>query len=130
MTEKQPRLTIQVTEDKTSATISFLPESGVNGSLTLSLEQLTLLITALGNVRARMVVGQPIPPLEGQLINGVFNTKWYVQAEPVMDGSSLAFAHPAYGPVSFVVPRDQVAKIVRLLSLQVALPALQDTMPN
>jgi hypothetical protein len=64
--EAQPRLSIQIADDKESVVINLLPASGVTGSLQLTLDQLTGLISGLGSVRQQLLSGKPEPPLEGQ----------------------------------------------------------------
>ena len=130
MSNKEPRISAQIIEDQSSVTVSFLPESGASGLFTLSVAQLTGMIAGLGNIHAQMVDGLPLPSIEGQAVNAIFNTRWFVQPEPLTEGSLLTFYHPAYGPVGFLVPRDQVLEMVRLLSTQTQLPATLGTIPN
>ena len=130
MNEHQPRMKVSLSENKEIATIEFLPASGASGSLVVSAEQLAALIAGLGSARAQMTAGHSLPSLENQTIDAVFNTRWYVQHEPLTEASLLSFYHPGYGPVGFLVPREQVAEMVRLLNNQVALPTAQGAMPN
>lgn len=110
------RMRVLVAEDRRSVTIEFLPESGAAGALDLTSDQLTKLIGGLGAARQKMLENASLPRLEGQKIDAVFNTRWYIQPEPLSEGSLLCFYHPAFGPVGFVVPPDQVSEIVRLLT--------------
>jgi hypothetical protein len=127
--EGQPRLSIQIADDKSSVVVQFLPASGASGSLVLTLDQLTALIRGLGSARAQMVSGEQIS-LEGAEIQAIFNTRWYIQPEPLSEGSSLVFYHPAFGPIGFVVPRDQVSEIVRLLTVHLGIQSSSGGKPN
>jgi len=106
------------------ATLTFLPESGASGRLILDVDQLTRLIQSLGKTRAAMNMGKPIPEVYGVFLRAVVDTKWYTESEGLTDGSLLAFQHPEFGPVGFVLPRDQVAYLVSLLTSQLQNPPL------
>ncbi len=95
---------VAVSKDTQNATLTLLPESGLDGEISLSLDQITQLIFGLGQARATMVQNLPIPPIEGVHFNPVFKTRWVVQPEALTEGSVIAFQHPAYGPVGFVLP--------------------------
>jgi len=110
------RMKVTLSVDQSSATIEFLPASGVAGTLAVNADQLLSLIKALGDVHASMLVGKPLPPVEGINIEAIFNTRWHIQAELLTDGSVLSFYHPSFGPVAFLVPHEQVPEMVRLLS--------------
>lgn len=117
----EARIGIRIAEDRKSVTLSVAPVGGEGMPLELSLDQLTSLIALLGETRARMVEGLPAGALEGKSIRTVMDPNWYVQVAQI-DGSLLAFDHPAYGPVGFAIPRKDVARIVKLLSAHLALP--------
>ena len=72
----------------------------------------------------------PAPELAGQTIDAVTNTEWYTEPEPVTGGSLLAFQHPNFGPVGLLIPRDQVAYLVDLLTQQLHGPAGQSKALN
>jgi hypothetical protein len=112
---------IKVAEDRQRATIEIGPVGGPSGPVGLNLEQLTAVINLLGQVRSRMVEGTPNQSLDGVAVETVIGGTWCVQVAKI-DGSLLAFDHPAYGPVAFAIPRDDVAKIVKILSAHLALP--------
>ena len=109
----QPRMNISV--DGNGAVLSFLPGSGAEGALTLSVEQLLEVIVGLGTVRARLLAGQT-PRLEAGAVQAVVGPAWTVRPEAMTEGSMLAFAHPAYGTVGFVLPAADVEKMVRALT--------------
>jgi hypothetical protein len=117
----EPRMSVAVSDDGTVAKLSFLPASGMDGSIALTLEQLTTLVQALGAVRARMLVGHTVPPLEGMQIQAIVNPAWRVQPEALTEGSMLAFHHPAYGALGFVVSSTDVEKMVRALTAHLAI---------
>lgn len=116
-----PRLEVTVAEDVSHATLTFLPPSGLGGSLELSLSQITTLIQHLGNARSRLVANEPIPPITGAAITPVFATQWAVQPEALTEGSVIAFQHPAYGPVGFVLQTADAQRVVRALSNHLAM---------
>ena len=116
-----PRLEVTVAEDVSHATLTFLPPSGLGGSLELSLSQITTLIQHLGNARSRLVANEPIPPITGAAINPVFATQWAVQPEALTEGSVIAFQHPAYGPVGFVLQAAEAQRVVRALTNHLAM---------
>lgn len=104
--------------DDTGVAIELLPASGATGILDLTGEQLLALIRQLGQIHAQLVKNRPIPVLEGASIEAVVNTRWYVQPGMLGELSCLSFQHPAFGPVGFALPIDQVAQLVGLLSNQ------------
>jgi hypothetical protein len=112
---------IQIADDRQTVAIEFMPEGQPPCPLDLSLDQLTGLIRLLGSARHKMVEGQPTPNLGGHEIDTVVGASWYIQTAQI-DGSLLAFYHPAFGPVGFAIPKAEVAEIVRLLNNHLALP--------
>lgn len=112
---------VAVSKDTQNATLTLLPESGLDGEISLSLDQITQLIFGLGQARATMVQNLPIPPIEGVHFNPVFKTRWVVQPEALTEGSVIAFQHPAYGPVGFVLPASAIEKVVRALTVHMGM---------
>ena len=115
------RMRVAVANDLQGATLTLLPESGVEGEISLSLDQITQLIFGLGQARAAMMQHLPIPPIEGTHFNPVFKTRWVVQPEALTEGSVIAFQHPAYGPVGFVLPASAIEKVVRALTVHMGM---------
>jgi hypothetical protein len=109
----QPRMNVSV--DGEGAVLSFLPESGAEGSITLSAEQLLEVIIGLGAVRARLLTGRQ-PGLDMSTVQAVVRPPWTVRPEAMTEGSMLAFAHPAYGTVGFVLPAADIERMVRALT--------------
>jgi hypothetical protein len=66
-----------------------------------------------------MVAGKPVPRLEGARVQPVLNTHWYIQPEPLSEGSLLTFYHPAFGPVGLVIATDLVPDLGRVLTAHV-----------
>ena len=126
----EPRLEVTVAEDLSRATLTFLPASGVAGSLDLSLSQITTLIQHLGNARSRLVANAPIPPITGAAITPVFATQWAVQPEALTEGSVIAFQHPAYGPVGFVLQAAEAQRVVRALTNHLAMVHSSEAAPG
>lgn len=117
----EPRLEVVVAENLSHVTLTFLPPSGLGGSLDLSLSQITTLIQHLGAARSRLVANEPIPPITGTAITPVFATQWAVQPEALTEGSVIAFQHPAYGPVGFVLQASDAQRVVRALTNHLAM---------
>jgi hypothetical protein len=123
----EPRMSVTVSEDGTETQLNFLPASGLEGRIALSLEQLTALIQALGTARARMMSGQPVAPLEGSAVQAVVNPPWRVQPEALTEGSMLAFHHPGFGALGFVLKSPDVEKMVRALTTHLGMVHTQET---
>jgi hypothetical protein len=116
MPEQSLRTEIRISDDRSSVSIAFLGASGGAATVRLNIDALTELIAALGNARQKMAAGRPLPPLQGQQIEAVYKPQWYIQPEPLSEGSVIGLYHPAFGPLGFVLPRDHVEAIVRLLT--------------
>ena len=125
-----PRLAVAVAEDASHATLTLLPPSGLDGSLTLSLSQITMLIQHLGAARSRLLANKPIPPITGAAIAPVFATQWTVQPEALTEGSVIAFQHPAYGPVGFVLQAADAERVVRALTNHLAMVHSREAGPR
>ncbi len=124
------RIEIKVSDDKKTVQITFSPETGVSGTVTLTQEHLSLWIRGFGAAHKQMSDGRPLPQLEGQHIEAIYNTRWYIQPEPLTEGSSISFQHPAFGPVGFVIPLDQVKYMVELLSVHLQSLPQSRGLPN
>ena len=118
---KHQEPSLRVCRERKAVTVEFAPEAGT-GTLTLTQDALLALITDLGRAHQQLTQDRPPPQLWGKQIDCVFNARWHIQPEPLSEGSLISFFHPAFGPVGFVIPRDQVAEIVRTLSLHLELP--------
>jgi len=116
------RVGVKVSDDRQMVTVEIGSAAGPSHPVGLDLEQLTKLIRLLGQARSRMVVGSPKQPLDGKTVETVIEPPWYVQVASI-DGSLLAFDHPSYGPLAFAIPKNDVVKIVRILTEHLALPA-------
>ena len=112
----EARMRVSLSEDLREATLELLPASGLQGEVKLDLDQISTLIGRLGQARATMVSKQGPPPIEGVPLNPVYGTRWAVQPEALTEGSIVAFQHPAFGPVAFVLPPPEVEKVVRTLT--------------
>ena len=117
----EARVGIKVADDHQTVAIEIGPIEGPSAPVTLNLKQLTKLIKLLGEARSRMVTGTRQQPLDGQTVETVLDPPWYVQVAQI-DGSLLAFDHPSYGPLAYAIPREDVSKIIKILSAHLALP--------
>ncbi len=114
----QPRMNVALSEGE--AVLTLLPGSGAEGRLSLTPAQLLELIGALGAARARLLAGLPSDAAERGLkaseVQAVVGPAWLVRPEALTEGSMLAFAHPSYGTVGFVLPAAEVKKMVGALT--------------
>ncbi len=115
------RMRVTVADDRSQATLELLPASGLEGEVALTLDQLTQLIASLGQARAAMLDARPVPPMETAVFSPVFKTRWMVQPEALTEGSVIAFQHPAFGPVGFVLPPTDTEKVVRALTVHMGM---------
>jgi alpha-D-ribose 1-methylphosphonate 5-phosphate C-P lyase len=123
-------MSVSLVEDGTHARLNFLPASGLEGAIDLTLDQLTTLMNALGVARARLLANVPAPPLESAEIKAIVDPRWRVQPEALTEGSMLAFQHPAFGPVGFVLPAPEVEKLVRALSAHLGMIRSEPSRPT
>jgi hypothetical protein len=121
MSAHAARMRVTVADDRTQATLELLPASGMEGAVPLTLDQLTQLIASLGQARAAMLDARPVPPMENAVFSPVFKTRWMVQPEALTEGSVIAFQHPAFGPVGFVLPPTDTEKVVRALTVHMGM---------
>ena len=125
----QARVGVRVADDRKSATIEIGPVDGPSSPVGLDLDQLTKVITLLGQARRQMIRGLLAEPLAEKTVETILDPVWYAQVAQ-FDGSLLAFDHPNYGPVAFAISRDDVAKIVRVLNAHLALSISQTNRPS
>ncbi len=114
MAQRRMNVSIGGREDAPENVLSLLPGSGAEGAITLSASQALELIMALGAGRVRLLAG-PGPALEATAVQAVVSPAWTVRPEALTEGSMLAFAHPAYGTVGFVLPAADIERMVRAL---------------
>ncbi|GBQ89596.1 hypothetical protein [Asaia krungthepensis] len=117
------RMQVVQKEDGTGATLRFLEGSGLEGEIDMSLDQLTQLIASLGRVRYAMTAGQPQPGIGNAPFLPVYSTNWALQIDALTEGSTLAFQHPAFGPVGLVFGPEDAEKLVKGLKQHRALMA-------
>jgi hypothetical protein len=125
----ETRVGIRVADDRKTVTVEIGSVGAPSYPIGLNLEQLTKIISLLGQARSRMLEGTQKQPLEGYTIETVIEPPWHIQVASI-DGSLLAFDHPSYGPVAFAVPRSDVVRIVRILNEHLALPPGKPEAPN
>lgn len=115
-----PRLELKITRDKSVAIIKAVDESGAEIDASFSQDGLMDVIKALGRLHANMMDGKPVPDLKGEKVQGIYNARWHVQPHPMGEASALIFFHPAFGALGFIVPVDQVKKMIAILNNQVS----------
>ena len=86
----------------------------------MSAGQLLELITALGAARAQLVGALPAEAPERKLspagVQAILGPAWSVRPEAMTEGSMLAFAHPGFGTVGFVLGATEVQRMVKALT--------------
>lgn len=107
------RMQVTQKEDGTGATLRFLEGSGIEGEIDLSLDQLSQLITSLGRIRYAMTANLPQPTINNAPFLPVYNTNWALQIDALTEGSTLAFQHPAFGPVGLVFGPEDADKLMK-----------------
>ena len=112
------RIHITVADDHTAATLEITPEHA-GTVLSFTPDQLLGLIQGLGQAHQTMVKGRELPPLIGKRVDVVTDTRWAIGTEQLGEATVISFQHPAYGPVSFMIPLDQAEKIGRRMLAQV-----------
>ncbi len=130
MSARPARMQVAVSDDRQVTTLTLLPESGLEGEVPLTLDQLGQLIAILGQARAAMVDKRTVPPMEGAAFTPVYQTKWTVQPEALTEGSIIAFQHPAFGPVGFVLPPGDIEKVVRALTVHMGMVHSSEQRPS
>ncbi|MBE7209750.1 MAG: hypothetical protein INR65_01910 [Gluconacetobacter diazotrophicus] len=121
---------VSVADDRQHAVLALLPESGMEGEVHLTLDQLGQLIATLGQARAAMVEKRVTPSMEGAAFAPIYQTKWAVHPEALTEGSVIAFQHPAYGPVGFVLPPSDIEKVVRALTAHMGMVHTSERRPG
>ncbi len=106
---------IRIIDDRRKTVLTFSPDSGVKGDLELNLLELENLIQALGSVHWMMVEGQKLADITGVTIKPAYQTKWAIQKNVVKGETLLAFQHPGYGPVGFVLTDPQIKEYLKAL---------------
>jgi len=112
------RMQVSPSDDGTGAVLKFLEASGIEGEVSLTLEQLTQLILSLGRVRSHLVETHPIPPMTGATFQPVLRTQWALQPEALTEGSVFAYQHPAFGPVGLVLTPEDTEQLIKGLQRQ------------
>ena len=130
MPEPTLRTDIRVSDDRNTVSISFHDTGDRSATIRLNLDDLSALIAALGNARQTMAAGRPMPSLQGQRVATILKPQWYIQPEPLTEGSVVSFYHPGFGPVAFLVPREHVEAMVRLLTAHLGIARSGGSKPN
>ncbi len=105
--------------DRSRTTLEVTCDEGLSHTLSFDPDQLLTLIRDLGHAHQEMVRGQEIPPLVGQRVEVVTDTRWAVGSEQLGEATLISFQHPAYGPVSFMIPIEQTERIAQRMLSQV-----------
>ncbi|MDI2090957.1 hypothetical protein [Commensalibacter oyaizuii] len=108
-------INIKISEDRKKITLTFKDGKIEEKPLELNQAELEDLIRVLGTVRWAMAEGQKLPEITGAHIKPAYQTKWAVQRDNNVNGTLLAFQHPGYGAVGFVLSDTQLKDYTRAL---------------
>src|SRR5215472_12975389 len=90
------RTDIRVSDDRNTLSITFHDTSDRSATVRLNLDDLSALIGALGSARQTMAAGRPIPSLQGRRVETILRPQWYIQPEPLTEGSVISCLVPAF----------------------------------
>ncbi|CAI3922819.1 unnamed protein product [Commensalibacter communis] len=108
-------INIKIADDRTKATLTFSDETNPGSKIDLTQAELEDLIRVLGIVNWSMADGKPIPDIKGAKIKPAYQTKWAIQKDKDTTGTLLAFQHPGYGAVGFVLSDQQTKEYTKAL---------------
>ena len=63
-------------------------------------------------------------------MQAIVNPPWRVQPEALTEGSMLAFHHPGFGALGFVLPAADVERMVRALTTHLGMVHTGDIRPS
>ena len=119
-----PRMNVSLAGS--GAVLTLLPGSGAEGSVDLNPDQLLELIQVLGSMRSQLLAGHN-PRLDTRSVQAVVAPAWTVRPEALTEGSMLAFAHPGFGTVGFVLQAAEVERMVRALTAHLGMVHSSET---
>lgn len=108
-------INIKLSDDRTSTTLTFTDGDEAPSKVDLTQAELEDLIRVLGIVHWSMADGKPVPDIKGAKLKPAYQTNWAVQKDPETEGTLLAFQHPGYGAVGFVLADQQIKEYTKAL---------------
>ncbi|CAI3954042.1 MULTISPECIES: hypothetical protein [Commensalibacter] len=114
-------INIKLSEDREKTTLTFSGGGDPEAKIDLTQKELEDLIRVLGIVHWSMADGKPIPEIKGAQLKPAYQTKWAIQRDKDTLGTLLAFQHPGYGAVGFVLADDQAKEFAKALQKSVRL---------
>ncbi|HTW29538.1 MAG TPA: hypothetical protein VME92_20605 [Acetobacteraceae bacterium] len=119
----ESRISLALSPERSTATLALPPAGEQAATIDLTFDQVTGLIQALGRARAAMIQAHPErqDSLERMRVDAIVDPRWLTQPDALTEGSTLAFLHPQFGPVAFVLPSQEVERLVRALSLHLGM---------
>ncbi|CAK7192334.1 hypothetical protein COMNV_00527 [Commensalibacter sp. Nvir] len=123
-------INIKISEDKTKLALGFLSDGLETKKIELSQKELEDFIRVLGTMRWAMAEGQKIPDIAGAKLVPAKQVKWAVQVSEGNDSTLLAFQHPAYGPVGFMLGDKEIKEyfeaVQKIIEIK-KLPSVENT---
>lgn len=108
-------INIKISDDRQKTTLTFSGGGDPEAKIDLTQDELEDLIRVLGIVHWSLADGKPIPDIKGAKIKPAYQTKWAIQKDKDSSGTLLAFQHPGYGAVGFVLADQQVKDYAKAL---------------
>jgi hypothetical protein len=113
------RLSLNLSDDKSSATLALLRDGKAANEISLRPAQLDLIIAKLGEARA--VMSEQVPPQPPQdagtrelaVIDPIWRTDPPLHAG--LDGVVLRLRHPGFGWVTFILPHNEAVSLGKWL---------------
>lgn len=108
-------INIKLSEDRQNTTLTFTSGEDAPSKIDLTQAELEDLIRVLGILHWSMAEGKAIPEIKGAKIKPAYQTNWAIQKDKDSAGTLLAFQHPGYGAVGFVLSEQQIKEYTKAL---------------
>lgn len=108
-------INIKLSEDREKATLTFPSDNDSEAKIDLIQAELEDLIRVLGILHWSMAEGKSIPAIKGAKLKPAYQTNWAIQKDKDSTGTLLAFQHPGYGAVGFVLSEQQTKEYTKAL---------------
>lgn len=114
---------VRMTDDRKKAILTFAPESGLTGTLEVDQSELEGFLQLFSSLHWVMAEGQQLPEITGMKLKPAYQFKWAVQKDMDKQQSLLAFQHPGYGALGFMLSDEQVKEYIKALQKSLKLKA-------
>lgn len=111
---KHATATARVAADRQSVAIEFLQDSGAEGYLRFSRDELSRFMRFLAAARATMPESQ-VKPLDKERLEVTTDPRWWIAAAKNKTGEVFIIEHPGFGPMRFFIPAVEFDKMFTLM---------------